>query len=55
MPHATLRFNPSCRIPAIIAMVQNSFGPRRSSLASQVSSVAMVCIGTERTPEPQAT
>jgi hypothetical protein len=33
-------------------VVQDSFGPR-SSLASQVSIVAVVCIGAERTPEPQ--
>jgi hypothetical protein len=35
-------------------MVQDNFGPR-SSLASQVSIVTMVCICAERTPEPQAT
>jgi hypothetical protein len=36
-------------------MFQNSFGRRRSSVASQVGSVTIVCIGAGRTPEPQAT
>jgi hypothetical protein len=44
--YAAVRFSPSCRISAIVAMVQNSLGPRRSSLASQVSSVAATLMST---------
>jgi hypothetical protein len=43
---AAVRFNPSCRISAIITPAQNSFGPRQSSLASQVSSVAATIMST---------